>query len=121
MTMSLNIHSHQVQSTSAEAYDAIGIPAKKRLQDAILDAMSAASAKGVRDLSGQELRRALETQYSLTAGRAVRVDTSSMTSPITRLIDANRIERLKDSRPCSITGQNIHPLRLKAIQARLVS
>lgn len=103
--------------TSAEAHEAIGKKRRAKLQEDILAVCVAAQRAGAADLSGQELRRLLEAQYTREQGREVRVDVSSMTAPIGRLVTAGRLLRVKATRACSITAQNIHPLRVPLAQA----
>ena len=108
------------RDTSAQAYAAMGNVRKKQMQDDILAIVSAAQRRGQYDMSAQEVRRILELQYQAERGAHARVDMSSMTSPIARLIDAGLLLRLKDMRLCTVTQRNIHPLRIVAQQSRLV-
>lgn len=108
-----------VRESSVRAQAGISQGRRKLLQDAIYEECQVAQRRGVRDLSGQEIRRALEQRFSAERGREVRVDVSSLSAPISRLVTAGRLERLDHTRACTITAQNIHPLRVVAYQSRL--
>lgn len=109
------------RDSSAQAYSQISLGRKKQMQDDILAICTNHQRNGALDMSAQEIRRVLELQYQAERGQSTRVDMSSMTSPIARLVDANRLQRLAHKRVCSITGQNIHPLRVPMTQARLAA
>lgn len=110
----------RISETSAQSHAAIGNKPRQKLQNDIFDICVQEQRKGASDLSGQEVRRLLEAKYSLERGKEVRVDMSSITAPIGRLVTAGRLLRVKTVRQCSVTSQNIHPLRVPATQARLM-
>ena len=110
-----------IAETSAHAHASIGNKRRQKLQTDIFDICVHAQRNGASDLSGQEVRRLLEAKYSLEQGKEVRVDMSSITAPVGRLVAAGRVLRLETVRPCSVTSQNIHPLRVPMTQARLVA
>lgn len=107
------------RDTSAQAFNKISTGRKKQMQDDILAICIAHQRHGAADMSAQEIRRVLEQQYKSERGQSARVDMSSMTSPIARLIDASRLQRMPHKRACTVTGENIRPLRVTLIQARL--
>ena len=109
------------RDTSAQSHHSISLGRKKQMQDDILAICTTHQRHGALDMSAQEIRRVLERQYQAERGQSTRVDMSSMTSPIARMVDAGRLLRLDHKRVCSITGQNIHPLRVPMTQARLVA
>ena len=109
------------RDTSAQSHNSISLSSKKKMQDDILAICITHQRHGARDMSAQEIRRILELQYQAERGASTRVDMSSMTSPIARMVDAGRLLRLQHKRVCSITGQNIHPLQVPLTQARLVA
>jgi len=111
----------RASETSAQAHESISLGRKKQMQDDILAICINHQRNGALDMSAQEIRRVLELQYQAQRGASTRVDMSSMTAPIARLVDACRLLRLDHKRVCSITGQNIHPLRVPMTQARLVA
>lgn len=109
------------RDTSAQSHHSISLGRKKQMQDDILAICTTHQRHGALDMSAQEIRRVLERQYQAERGASTRVDMSSMTAPIARLVDASRLQRLAHKRACSITGKNIHPLRVPMTQARLVA
>lgn len=100
--------------TSAQALNAIGQVRRKQLQDEIHDICVAAQRNGAADLSGKEIQSA----YERLNGR--RIEASTISSRLNNLIAAGRLERVAQVRPCAVTGNNIHPVRVPATQARLV-
>jgi len=48
-----------------------------------------------------------------------RIDASSVSARVNGLIAAGRLVRLERSRPCRVTGRDIHPVRVVAVQAGL--
>lgn len=101
-------------ATSAQALQRIGNVKRKQLQDEIHDICIALHRNGASDISGKEI----QAQYELIHGR--RIEASTISSRVSNLIDAGRLVRLPDTRPCRVTGNNIHPVQVPATQARLV-
>ena len=101
-------------ATSAQALQRIGNVKRKQLQDEIHDICIAMHRHGMEDISGKEI----QAQYELIHGK--RIEASTISSRVSNLIDAGRLVRVADARPCRVTGNNIHPVRVPATQARLV-
>lgn len=89
------------------------LPVQKQLQDKILDICITAKRNGRADLSGKEIQE----RYELVHGK--RIDASSVSARVNGLIAAGRLVRLERSRPCRVTGRDIHPVRVVAVQAGL--
>lgn len=102
-------------NTSAKALSAIRAPELKQLQDKIHDICVAAQRNGYDDLSGKEI----QARYELLYGQ--RIEASSVASRVNNLVTAGRLERLQQVRPCTVTGHDIHPVRVPMKQARLVA
>lgn len=107
---------HQTASdTSALALGRIGLPTLKTENDKIADICLAAQRNGCDDLSGKEI----QARYELLYGK--RIDASAVSARVNALVTAHRLERSTITRACSITGQDIHPVRVPAVQSRLVA
>jgi putative hemolysin len=48
-----------------------------------------------------------------------RIDKGTVSARVKNLIDGRRLERCRIARPCSVTGRDIHPVRVMAHQTRL--
>lgn len=100
--------------TSAQAFAAVGLKTLKHEQDRVHDICLSAQRNGYADLSGREIQVRYELQYGK------RIDAGSVSARISALIAAGRLERLPDVRVCSVTGRDVHPVRVPISQARLV-
>lgn len=105
----------QPVNTSAQSLAAMRLPDIKQLQDKIHDICVAAQRNGYDDLSGKEI----QARYELLYGR--RIEASSVSSRVNNLVTAGRLERVQQVRPCSVTGRDIHPVRVPMKQVRLVA
>lgn len=105
----------QPVNTSAQALAAMRLPDIKQLQDKIHDICVAAQRNGYADLSGKEI----QARYELLYGQ--RIEASTVSSRVNNLVTAGRLERVKQVRPCAVTGRDIHPVRVPLKQARLVA
>lgn len=103
----------QVAQTSREANSKISLGQRKSLQDLVVEVVAAAHHAGRADLSGREIQSVIERQH------LQRVEMSTLSGRITALVDAKRLVRVKNARTCTVTGQNIHPVRVVAQQAGL--
>ena len=101
--------------TSAQSLALMGLGEIKTLQDRILDICIRAQRNGVADLSGGEIQKRYELQYGQ------RLDKSSISARVNNLVSANRLERLQHARVCQVSGRNIAPVRVPAVQARLAA
>ena len=100
--------------SSAQALAALGNGGKKRQLDDIHDICLAAQRNGADDLSGKEIQQ----RYELLHGK--RIESSTVAGRVNDLVAVKRLERLTFVRSCSVTGRDIHPVRVPATQARLV-
>ncbi len=100
-------------NTSAKALASIRTPDLKQLQDKIFDICLAAQRNGLDDLSGKEIQARFELLYGK------RIEASSVASRVNNLVTAGRLERLQQVRPCTVTGHDIHPVRVPMKQVRL--
>lgn len=102
-------------ATSAQALQSISVRQLKNKQDRVFDICLAAQRHGIGDLSGKEIQQ----QYELVHGE--RIDASSISARVNALVTAKRLERVRMTRPCCVTGRDIHPVRVPMMQARLVA
>ena len=100
--------------TSAASFDAERPRWQASKQKALFDLVLGAQRNGAKDLSMREL----QAKYELVHGK--RIDMSSISSCCNALVAAKRLVRSTEARECSITGRDILPLSVPALQARLV-
>ena len=100
--------------TSAASLQGMGLGNIKTLQDQVLDICWIAQRGGAKNLSLREIQKRYELKYSR------RLDISSISGRVHNLVVANRLERLEQSRECSVTGRQILPVCIPMTQARLV-
>ena len=103
---------HQTHHTSAQAKDALGNKGVARRDSEILNIVLSACRNGVADLSGKEIQK----RYEFIHGK--RIDASTISGCLTRLVSAKRVERTVP-RACLETGFNIVPVRAVVQQVRL--
>jgi hypothetical protein len=101
-------NTHQTHHTSAQARDAQTNKQRKGLQDAILNILTLAKARGVDDMTCKEISR----QHEVNMGNGHRFEPSSFTQPISCLLAARLIERVPEQRLCLISNHPAAPLRL---------
>jgi hypothetical protein len=100
--------------TSAQALNNIGLRQLKGELDKIHDIVLAAARHGVEDMSGREIQQ----RYELIYGK--RIDSGTVSARCNGLIAARRLQRCTFARPCMVTGNDIHPVKVMAQQTRLV-
>lgn len=101
--------------TSAQALNDLGLRALKGELDKIHDIVLAAARHGISDMSGREI----QARYELLYGK--RIDSGTVSARLKNLVDGGRLQRCIMSRACQITGKDIHPVRVVALQTRLVA
>lgn len=104
----------QPVNTSAQALGAMPLREIKQLQDKIHDICLAAQRNGYEDLTRKEIQHRYELLYSR------RIDASTVSSRVHNLIVGGRLERAK-VRNCTVTGNEVEPVRVPLKQARLVA
>lgn len=107
-------NTHHTEHSSAQALDALGNKGVGKRDSEIFNIVLGANRNGIADLSGREIQQRYEFQTSR------RIDTSTISGCISRLVCAKRLERTP-ARSCSITGFNIVPVRAVVQQTRLVA
>lgn len=101
-----------MRDTSARALDAIGGVEQKNQLEKICDICARQQRAGAADLSGKEVQRMYELIYS------ERIEAGTVSARINALVAAKRLERLSVTRACTVTGRDIHPVRVPVTQAR---
>lgn len=96
--------------TSVEAFHQLPISTLKTQSDRIYEVVAAHCARRGTDASLNEIKRL----YRATHGKDIELSTTS--ARVNALVAAGRLERLEITRKCSITGRNVHPIRLPAKQ-----
>lgn len=99
--------------TSAHALAGLGLRQLKGELDKIHDIVLAAARHGVEDMSGREIQQ----RYELIYGK--RIDSGTVSARCNGLIAARRLQRCTFARPCTVTGNDIHPVKVMAQQTRL--
>ncbi len=94
-----------VQDTSITAYHAIPARRLGALQGRIVDIVEEQLKAGRDDLSLQEIKAAYHAKWHTT------IDLSSVSGRVNELVGV-RLERLETTRACTVTGKQIHPVRI---------
>lgn len=100
--------------TSSESLRAMAPRKLARQQQEIFDVVLGAQRNGARDCSLAEIREAYEHLYSN------RIETGRISARVADMVSAGRLCKREDTRPCSITQRNIHPVYVPEQQARLI-
>lgn len=100
--------------TRGDSFARVSAGDLKRLNEQLLDLVLGHQRNGGRDMSGKELQQAYERRYSR------RIEMSSISSAVNRLVAAERLKRSEKHRPCLVTGREILPVFAPAKQAGLV-
>lgn len=101
--------------TQSASLQAVGLKTLARQQQEIFDIVVALMRNGAHDVSLVEIQQAYEHKHSK------RIDASRVSARVWDLINAERLQRRADPRPCSITKRLVHPVYAPAKQARLVA
>ena len=99
--------------TSAQALAAFGLKKMAKQQHEIFDVVLRAQRNGADDMSLTEIRDAYERLH----GR--RIDLNRVSARVSNLVAAGRLVRRADTRPCTVTQRQIHPVLVPESQARL--
>jgi hypothetical protein len=91
-----------VLDTSVDAFRQLPSVALKRQSDRIFEVVNACAT----DLSLREIAAAYEKRFGL------QIDISTVSARVNALIAALRVERLESSRPCTVSGKTVHPVRV---------
>lgn len=101
-----------MRDTSAMALDAIGLTGRMGLHEKILDICLCEQRGGAEDLSGKEIQANFEQRYNK------RIEAGNVSARVNELVAAKRLERIALTRKCTVTGKDIHPVRVPATQSR---
>lgn len=99
--------------TSAQSLAAVGWRNVAHQQRDIFDVVLRAQRNGAADMSLTEIRDAYERHH------ARRIDLNRVSARVSDLVTARRLHRREDTRPCTVTQRNIHPVYVPESQARL--
>lgn len=99
--------------TSAEALQALGLRGRQKQLRAVYDVVLACQRGGVQDMSLTEIRNEFERRHS------TRIDLNRVSARVYDLCNMGWLQRREDTRPCSVTGRNVHAVFVPAKQARL--
>lgn len=99
--------------TSAESLHAVGYRKMAAQQREIFDVVLGCQKNGMQDMSLTEIRDTYERLHSK------RIDLNRVSSRVSDLVAAQRLERRSEARPCSISQRNVHPVFVPAKQVRL--
>lgn len=101
-----------VADTSIDAYKRIAVRTLKTQCDRIHEVIVLAMHAGHADMSLQEIKAAYKAEYGSN------IDLSSVSGRVNSMV-GTRLERLESTRPCSVTGRHVHPVRIPPMQKRL--
>lgn len=99
--------------TSAQALAAFGLKKMAKQQHEIFDVVLGAQRNGAADMSLTEIRDAYERLH------ARRIDLNRVSARVSNLVAAGRLVRRQNTRPCTVSGQQIRPVFVPESQARL--
>lgn len=99
--------------TSAEALQALGLRTRQKQLRAVFDVVLACQRGGVKDMSLTEIRNEFERRNN------TRIDLNRVSARVFDLCSMGWLQRREDTRPCTVTGRNVHPVFVPAKQARL--
>lgn len=91
-----------VADTSIDAFRQLPAVALKRQSDRIFEVVQACAT----DMSLREIGLAYQRRYGLV------IDVSTVSARVNALITARRLERLESTRPCTVSGKTIGPVRV---------
>ena len=100
--------------TRSDSFASLSAGALKNLNDQLVDLVQGHQRNGGRDMSGRELQQAFEARYER------RMEMSSISSAVNRMVTAGRLQRSEHARQCAVTGREILPVFAPAKQASLV-
>lgn len=109
------MHLNNKPHTSAQALHQISNGKRKTLCDMIVDVVTQANRKGVRDLSMREVQVALNESY----GRWV--DVSTISARVNELMAGNKLLRVTQPRQCTISKAMVQALSVPMRQASIPS
>lgn len=99
--------------TSAEALQALGLRKRQKQLQAVYDVVLACQRSGVQDMSLTEIRNEFERRNN------TRIDLNRVSARVYDLCNMHWLQRREDTRPCSVTGRNVHAVFVPVKQARL--
>ena len=104
-----------VATTSREALARLSQPGKNTQGDDVFEVISKACAAGRKDLSLREIKHLYQDRFSRD------IDVSTVAARVNVLVKAERLLRVAVSRPCSLSGRAVMPVRVAPCQAVLPS
>lgn len=99
------------KDTSSDALKALGLRRLSAQQQAIFDVVASACRNGMRDLSLTEIRDLFER------ANGKRIDVARVSSRVSELLSAGRLQRATEQRECSVTGHKCLPVSVVPHQA----
>jgi hypothetical protein len=101
--------------SSRLSYDSMGVRVIAGKMAEILDIVVHCHREGLTDLSLSEIQQAYE------AKNGKRIDLNRVSARVYDLVQAKKLERIEQLRPCKVTGRRVHPVKAIAQQARLAA
>lgn len=108
--MNVNTIDTQSESLKSIGFKRIG----QQMQD-VLEVIRIGHESGAVNLSLTEIRDLYESTYLR------RIDLNRVSARVFDLLKAERLVRSTDTRVCSVSGKNVHPVYMPLKQARLVA
>lgn len=99
--------------TQSESLAAVGMKGMAKSLNEVYEVVRIGLERGANDMSLTEIRDLYEHLHER------RIDLNRVSARVSGLIDAQRLERRDEKRPCLISGRNIHPVFIPLKQARL--
>lgn len=108
-------------NTSAQSLEALGRPTQKGQMDVIEGVIRDACRAGAKDISRREIQARLRaTQHESHGLSENAMESGSISARVSQLLAAGRVLKAEVPRKCTITQQDIFPLSMPLVQARLL-
>ena len=104
-----------VSKTSREALASVCKEGKNTQGDDVLSVISNAHVAGRKDLSLREIKHLYQDRFSRD------IDVSTVAARVNALVKTEHLVRAAVSRPCSLSGKSVMPVRVAPVQARLTA
>lgn len=101
--------------SSRMSFESMGPRALAGKMAEILDIIIHCHREGLTDLSLSEIQQAYEARLNK------RIDLNRVSARVYDLVNAKKLDRIEQLRPCRVTGRKVHPVRAIAQQGRLVA
>jgi hypothetical protein len=99
--------------TQSASLQAVGLKAMAKSLNEVYEVVRIAHERGAKDVSLTEIRDLYEHLYER------RIDLNRVSARVSNLIAAERLHRTLDTRVCSVSKRNVHPVFIPLKQVRI--